>query len=158
MSKKTIYTTMLLIMASLMMTMLCGCDRKSGDEEIDAPDPNDALVSTSEPSDSAENEAGMAKNLSDEQALSAIKNYCYLINPDLEDLVNAEEYPVYWDIFSSEEDEIVVLFRSYTGAQNRYYIDRITGNTYVAEFVPGITDEEQQTGESFNARDYLSED
>ena len=49
----------------------------------------------------------------------------------------------------------MVLFRSYTGAQIRYYIDRATGETYVTEFVPGITAQEQQTEERLNVRDYL---
>ena len=92
--------------------------------------------------------------LSDEQALSAIKNYCYISNPDLEDIVNAGEYPVYWDISSSDEREVVVLFRSYTGAQIRYHIDRASGDVSVTEFVPGISSEEEQTDESFNVRDY----
>ena len=34
--------------------------------------------------------------------------------------------------------------------------DAKTGETYVTEFVPGITDEEQRTGETFNIRDHLS--
>ena len=93
--------------------------------------------------------------LSDEQALSAIKSYCYISNPELESIVKAGEYPVYWDISSSDEDEIVVLFRSYTGVQIRYYIDRASGDTYVTEFVPGIIDDEQRTDESFNVRDYV---
>lgn len=100
---------------------------------------------------------GCSKNneVTDEQALSAIKNYCYSVNPDLESIVNAGEYPVYWEISSSDENEIVVLFRSYTGAQNRYYINRTTGDTYVTEYVPGITESEQRTDEEFNVRDYF---
>lgn len=94
-------------------------------------------------------------SLSEEQALTAIQNYCYGGNPDLKDIVNAGEYEVYWDIASSDEQQIVVLFRSYTGAQNRYYIDRVTGETFVTEFVPGITTEEQRTEESFNAWEYV---
>lgn len=93
--------------------------------------------------------------LSDEQALSAIRRYSYNNNPELESIVNAGDYPVYWDISSSDEHEVVVLFRSYTGAQIRYYIDRITGDTYVTEFVPGISSEEERTDESLNVRDYL---
>jgi len=93
--------------------------------------------------------------LSDEQALSAIMRYCCIDNPELEGYVNAEEYPIYWDITSSDEQEIVVLFRSYTGAQIRYYIDRITGDTYVTEFVPGITPEEERTEESLNVWEYV---
>ena len=96
--------------------------------------------------------------ISEEQALSAIRKYCYISNPDLEGVANAGDYPVYWDISSGDEQEIVVLFRSYTGAQIRYHIDRHSGDTYVTEFVPGVTAEEERTEESFNVRDYFSDD
>lgn len=95
------------------------------------------------------------KKLSDEQALAAIRQYCFVSNPDLESIVNAGEQQVYWDIQSSTDTEIVVLFRSYTGALIRYYIDPVSGETYVTEFVPGITPEEQRTKDSFNVRKYL---
>lgn len=95
------------------------------------------------------------RRLSDDQALSAVRNYCYAADASLEDLVNGGEYPIYWEIASSDEAEIVVLYRSYTGAQMRYYIDRSTGDAYETAFVPGITPEEERTEESLNAWDYL---
>ena len=95
------------------------------------------------------------KPVSDEQALNAIKKYCYLNYPDLEDVINEDKATVYWDISSSDDKEIVVLFRSYTGALVRYYIDPVSGDTYVTEFVEGITPAEERTDESFNVRDYL---
>lgn len=116
----------LILIASVLLTALCGCGRNSA-----------------------------AAAITDEQALRAIRTYCCTVNPNLEDIVNAEEYPVYWEISSSGEDETAVLFRSYTGAQIRYYINRTTGETYVTEYVPGITPEEQRTDESLNIRDYL---
>ena len=67
----------------------------------------------------------------------------------------AEEYQVYWDVVSSTDNEIVVLFRSYTGAEIRYYIDPVSGNTYVTEFVPGVSAEETRTDEGLNAWEYL---
>ena len=94
--------------------------------------------------------------LTDDQALAAIRQYCLKSNPDLEGIVNAGEYPVYWEIASSDANEIVVLYRSYTGALVRYYIDRATGETYVTEFVSGITPEEQRTEEHLNVWDYLA--
>lgn len=94
--------------------------------------------------------------LTDELALSAIRNYCLRENPDLESIVNAGEYPVSWEIESSDEQQIVALFRSYTGALVRYYIDRATGETCVTEFVPGITTGEQRTEESFNIWDCVA--
>ena len=90
-----------------------------------------------------------------DQALSAIRNYCYERNPDLEGIVNAGEYPVGWEITSEDETEIVVWFRSYTGSSSWYHIDPISGETYVTEYVPGIMTEEQRTEESFNVREYL---
>ena len=65
------------------------------------------------------------------------------------------EYSIYWDVTTNDTDEIVVLYRSYTGAQSRYYIDPVSGDTYVTEMVPGIIDEERPTDESLNVRDYL---
>ena len=96
------------------------------------------------------------ETLTDEQALAAIRNYCILANPDLEETAASGEAPVYWEIASSDEQQIVVLFRSYTGALVRYYIDRSSGDTTVTEFVPGITAEEQQTDEHFNVKDFFA--
>ena len=103
---------------------------------------------------------GAGKNVStegkvgEEEALSAIRNYCYAANPELEQMVKDGEYPIDWEIASSDDEEIVVLYRSYTGAEVRYYIDRDSGETYVTEFVSGITPEEEKTDEEFNVRDY----
>lgn len=105
--------------------------------------------------DNSKTESVLTENISDDKALDAIKNYCYTANPDLENVVRAGEYPVYWEIVSSDEREIVVLFRSYTGVLIRYYIDRNSGNTRVTEFVPEITSDEQWTDETFNIRDYF---
>lgn len=95
--------------------------------------------------------------ITEEKALEAIEKYCYADNPDLRNIIDSGEYQVYWTVETKETDEIVVLFRSYTGAIIHYYIDPDSGETYVTEFVPGITDDEQRTNESFNVRDYLDE-
>ncbi|MBQ9443224.1 MAG: hypothetical protein IJU43_02895 [Lachnospiraceae bacterium] len=101
-------------------------------------------------------DAGASGDLITEvQAVDAITDYCYEQNPDLKDIVEAGEYPVYWDISSSDDKEIVVVFRSYTGALTYYHIDPATGDTYVTELVPGIIDEEQRTDETLNVRDYI---
>ena len=93
--------------------------------------------------------------ITEDQALSAIRNYCLEAIPDLKDMEGSEDFTTYWQVESSSEDEIVVLFRSYTGAQVRYYINPTSGETYVTEFVQGITEEEEETGETFNVKDYL---
>ena len=94
------------------------------------------------------------KRLSDEQALAAITRYCMINNPELEEHVNAGEYRVSWGLVSEDADQIVVLFRSYTGAQIRYYIDPVSGETYVTEYVSGIMTEEQRSEETLNVWDY----
>jgi len=90
-----------------------------------------------------------------EQARDAIRNYCHSQNPDLEDLEKSGEYPIYWGVVSSDENEIVILYRSYTGALSHYYINPNTGDTFVTDFVPGITNVEEPTDEFFNVKDYI---
>ena len=151
MNKKAIDTAAIILMLCMLMTVLCGCGSDNGTAEVGEPVVNGTLLTVTDAGSGEE-------KLSGEQALSAIRNYCLAANPELEDIVDAGEYPVYWDIVSSDEQTVVVLFRSYTGAQIRYYIDRLTGDTRVTEFVPGITSGEQPTDEGFNAWDYLIED
>ena len=94
--------------------------------------------------------------LTEQQALDAIRNYCFNQNPNLKNMMDSGEYNIYWDVTTNDTNEIIVLYRSYTAAQIRYYIDPVSGETYVTELVPGIIDEEQRTEESFNVRNYLS--
>lgn len=96
-----------------------------------------------------------ADALTEDQALAAVKNYCLQQNPDLKSKAESDETTVYWDASANADGRIVVLFRSYTGAQIRYYVDPVSGEAYVTELVPGIIDEEQRTEESLNVRDYL---
>ena len=105
--------------------------------------------------ETTETEINQSESLTDDQALEAIKNYVYESNPDVQDMENSDDYTLYFEVVSSDENEIVVLYRSYTAAQVRYYIDPVSGDTRVTEFVPGITDEEEETGETFNVRDYM---
>ena len=95
--------------------------------------------------------------ISEDQALDAIKNYCFTNNPELKNMASSDEYTIYWNVTSNTANEIVVLYRSYTGAETRYYIDPVSGETNSTELVPGIIDEEQRTEESFNVKDYMAE-
>ena len=90
-----------------------------------------------------------------EQALAAVKKYCMSENPNLEAMVNSGEYTIEWKVESENEKQIVVLYRSYTAAQVRYYIDPVSGYTYITEFMPGITEEEETKDETFNIKDYM---
>lgn len=108
---------------------------------------------------SAENdmEGKTAAVLTEEQAYAAVINYNKAIGSGYDEEMNSEGYSEYWNVTTNEDGQIVVLYRSYTAAQIRYYIDPASGETYVTELVPGIIDEEQKTGETFNAWDYLTE-
>ena len=137
----------------MLCTVLTGCTEKT-DEAVKTEVNKEPAVQTEvideTPAADTENDL-----ISDDQAITAIKNYCHISNPDLENIEKEGEYPVYWEVQSSDENEIVVLFRSYTGSQIRYYIDPVSGDTYVTEFVPGITSEEEKTDEELNVKDYM---
>ena len=93
-----------------------------------------------------------------DQAYAAVINYNKAIGSGIDGEINSEGYTEYWDVSTNEDGKIVVLYRSYTGAQIRHYVDPVSGETYITELVPGIIDEEQETGETFNVRDYLDGD
>lgn len=149
--KKIIAVTV--IVAALALTG-CGSDDKDSETTAAA----DTAVETEAPGESGDtvtDVVGGEDRISKEEALEAIQIYCYTTNPDLVSIVMADEYPVSWEVTSDTENMIIVLFHSYTGAEIRYYIEPFTGETYVTEFVSGITDAEQETGEQFNIRDYM---
>ena len=98
---------------------------------------------------------GSSDTVTQEQALAAIQKYCFANDPELEKMINSGDYGTYFDVSTADSGEIVVLYRSYTAAQIRYYINPSTGDVYVTELVPGIIDEEQRTDESFNIGKYL---
>lgn len=150
--KRTILTIALGIVFTT-LTIACG---KNIPPQTEPATTEKQFESSSEESSTDTSET-LRKIETDDQALSAIKNYCIANNPELEDMVKSGDYTIYWEIESSKDNQIVVLFRSYTGAELRYYIDSVSGDTYVTEFVKGITDGEQRTEETFNALDYVDE-
>ena len=153
--KKVAFQSVIILLFALVILpgMLLSACGKTVPAETAGPAASADSISTA--GSEAESEK-REETLTDEQALAAIRNYCILANPDLEETAASGEAPVYWEIASSDEQQIVVLFRSYTGAQIRYYVDPVSGETYVTEFVPGITAEEERTAESLNVRDYTA--
>lgn len=152
----------LILMTCGVILALTGCgpekDTASGLEKEPitvAENVQQAAQGENAPAEQSEGNATEAV-ITQEQALEAVKNYCIANNPDLEGMLGSEDYTTYFDVSNSEAGEIVVLFRSYTGAQIRYYVDPNTGDTYTTELVPGIIDEEQRTEETFNIRDYMN--
>ncbi len=95
--------------------------------------------------------------ITDEEALDAVKNFVASTQPDIAAMENSDDYTVYFEVESSTGEEVVVLFRSYTASQTRFYIDRNTGDTKVTELVPGIIDEETPTGETFNIKNFMGD-
>ena len=150
--KRTILTIAICIVFTA-LTIACGNNIPSQTE----PATTEKQVESSSENPSTEILETLRKIDTDELALSAIKNYCFANNPELEDMVKSGDYTIFWEIESSTDNQVVVLFRSYTGAELRYYIDSVSGDTYVTEFVKGITDGEQRTEENFNAWDYVDE-
>ncbi len=154
MKNKTAKIIVFALAAALLLTALCGCGSKKPKEGAGMLDGEGSEKKPpAEPQTPAE--PRQLSKITDEQAVPAVKNYCYISNPDLKGVADAGEYPVYWYVESGDEDKVVVLYRSYTGALVRYYIDRSSGDTYATEFVPGVTPEEERVEGSFDLRQYL---
>ena len=103
----------------------------------------------------AAEESVQVDKITEEQATQAIHDYCIESFPDLANMEGSDDYTLYWEASTNENGEIVVLYRSYTGALIRYYVNPETGETYVTEQVPGIIDDEQRTEETLNVKDYI---
>ena len=103
----------------------------------------------------AAEESVQVDKITEEQATQAIHDYCIESFPDLANMEGSDDYTLYWEASTNENGEIVVLYRSYTGALIRYYVNPETGDTYVTEQVPGIIDDEQRTEETLNVKDYI---
>ena len=156
-----------LIPAALCMAVLFSSCGEKGEEEtyvsesVEAVDETEQIIASSDENtevnqdDSGSTISGTTVIISEDQAYTAVINYCKATDKDFSDEINPDGYSEYWDVSTNEAGEIVVLHRSYTAAQIQYYVDPTTGETYVTELVPGIIDEEQRTGEVFNAMDYL---
>ena len=148
----------LMIFCFSVMLFACGVpeteEKPSMTESMEAEnEPQMEIVEKS--TEQAENATVQTDIISEDQAYDAVINYNKKIGSGLGEQINSEGYEEYWNVSTNEDGKIVVLYRSYTAAQTRYYVDPVSGETYVTELVPGIVDEEQKTGETFNVRDYL---
>ena len=151
-------TVILMIFCFSVMLFACGVpeteEKPSMTESMEAEnEPQMEIVEKS--TEQAENATEQTDIISEDQAYDAVINYNKKIGSGLGEQINSEGYEEYWNVSTNEDGKIVVLYRSYTAAQTRYYVDPVSGETYVTELVPGIVDEEQKTGETFNVRDYL---
>jgi hypothetical protein len=156
--KKLVVSMSLLMVLSL---TACGGSNDPGDEALVIQEEpvrieEDAEDDYQDPLP-AEEDLGYEGEITEDNALAAIRKYVETNQPDLADMEDSGDYTIYFEVESSDENQIVVLYRSYTAAQTRYYIDRETGDVYVTELVPGIIDEETRNDETFNIRDYIDE-
>ena len=148
---------MIVLVLCWMAFRLASCSLGNKKENSLQSDSDSAVEQADKKSEGISDEQSGNKTnvLTQEQALEAIKKYCFIKNPELERMVDSDQYTLYWDVSTNEEEEIVVLYRSYTGAVTRYYIDPVSGEAYSTELVPGIIEDEQRTDEKLNVRDYL---
>ncbi len=149
-----------ILIACGLLIALTGCGAESESATGFEKEPIAATEAVQEPAKEETTAAEQTDNstsdvITQDQALEAVKNYCLANNPDLESMIGSDDYTIYFDVSTSDAGEIVVLYRSYTGAEIRYYVDPASGDVYATELVPGIIDEEQKNDESFNVRDYL---
>lgn len=133
----------IVLLMCCMLTMLAACGAKT-EAETEYGVHTEAIP-----------ESNATGSITQDQALEAIKQYCFANNPDLEEMAGSDEYTIFWDVTTNDAGEIVVLYRSYTGAEIRYYIDPESGDAHTTELVPGIIDEEQPSDETLNVRDYM---
>ena len=93
--------------------------------------------------------------LTEDEACQGIVNYCYAQNPDLSNM-SSDTYSFYWTVDRVTEQEIVILFRSYTAARIYYHVDPVSGDVYTTvSGVPGYEYEEGPGDERFNIFDFL---
>ena len=145
-----------LIIACCMVLGLVGCSSDSSAENSTGSGLQVEAIPTETPQEPQAAETADAIDLiTEQQAAEAIRNYCISENPELAEMVESEDNMAYWDASTTDAGEICVLYRSYTGALIRYYVNPETGDTYVTEQVPGIIDEEQKTDETLNLRDLM---
>lgn len=96
--------------------------------------------------------------LSEDEIYDAIVNYCKIENPNLETM-SASEHQYYWSTESVTDNDIVILYRSYTSARIYYHVNPITGFVYTMESnTPEHELDEGFGHEVFNIFDYLPSD
>lgn len=105
--------------------------------------------------ESSPRETEPPKPLTDEEALSGFENYLYFKIKNLQKILDEDKVPCTWGIASSNKKEIMIMFRSNTGALLRYHINRNTGKTYVTQYAIQ-SNSYYRTRETLNIRDYLN--
>ena len=89
-----------------------------------------------------------------EKAYEGVNNYCH----EKYDWSIAKDNPSIMNVMMGEESDSTyeVVFRSYTGATVRFYVNKTTGNTRMVEKVP-LLNIENEAG-TINLFDYLKKE
>ena len=152
-------------------TVLCGCSvmpvgknpkgsettAESGSEATtayaakssDSPDYSELIPETTP------EETEPPKPLTDEEAMTGFGNYLYFKIKNLQKILDEDKVPCTWGISSSDKNEIVIMFKSNTGALLRYHVNRNTGKTYVTQYAVE-TNSFFRTRETLNVREYIN--
>ena len=150
------------IIAALILTVLLpGCGTKDAAADH-SPRPTAASTtapertSTPESPDVPETPAALEpaapkSEITQEMAYAGVNNYCHItydwsIAEEIPDIM----YVVNWD---ETETEYVVMFRSYTGAHELFYVDKASGVTRIVFYEP-VQQKETDEG-TINIWDYL---
>ena len=143
-----------MIAAVTVVTMLPGAKDTPADHS-----PAPAVVSTVTPESTAapestvppESTAAPEQTITEDMAYEGVNNYCH----KMYDWSIAEELPdiMYVVRYDETDSEYVVMFRSYTGAHEYFYVDKTTGMTRMTFRDYGLNDEED--GGTMNLWDYL---
>ncbi len=113
---------------------------------------NENLYSEKELIDGKEDE----ELITEQEALEAIKNYCFEKEPGLERAMADENSKAYFTVSTDENKLINVTYRGYTAVLVNYQIDPVSGDVYATDSIPGIREEAMSTGEEFNIKTYMN--
>ena len=151
-----------IIAALILAVLLPGCGAKDAAADH-SPQPAAASTaaperaSTPESPDVPETPAALEPaaapqpEITEEMAYAGVNNYCHItydwsIAEEIPDMM----YVVNWD---ETETEYVVMFRSYTGAHEYFYVDKASGVTRIVSYEP-VQQKETDEG-TINIWDYL---
>ncbi len=150
-----------IIAALILAALLPGCGAKDAAADH-SPQPTAASTaapertSTPESPDVPETPAALEPaapqpEITEEMAYVGVNNYCHItydwsIAEEIPDIM----YVVNWD---ETETEYVVMFRSYTGAHEYFYVDKASGVTRIVSYEP-VQQKETDEG-TINIWDYL---
>lgn len=139
-----------IIAALILAVLLPGCGAKNAVPD-NSPQPTAASTTAPESPDVPEPTAAPKSEITQEMAYAGVNNYCHITyNWRIAEEVPDIMYVVNWD---ETETEYVVMFRSYTGAYEYFYVDKASGVTRIISYEP-VQQKETDEG-TINIWDYL---